>query len=242
MRFPSLTYSSKSTDMYVGDTLMLGNLTVQGALRYDQQKGVVSAGTAVANPVIPDILPAETFSGEAGLKWNNISPRLGLTYALGADRKTLLRASYSRYVSQMTSGNVAPVSPGATSYIYYYFNDLNKDHVAQRNEIDFNYGNIGHSGFDPNNPTASTQFTRWASNLKAPYTDELILGGERELMTDFSVGINGTYRKLTITSSGPSGSIRRARVTITARPTMSFTPRSPPPCRTARRCHSLTTF
>ncbi len=195
-RFPSLTYSSKSTDMYVGDTIMLGNLTLQGALRYDQQKGVVSAGTAAANPVVPELLPAETFSGESGLKFNNISPRLGLTYALGADRKTLLRASYSRYVSQLTSNAVNPVSPGATSYIYYYYNDLNHNNAAERNEIDFAYGNIGHSGFDPTHPTLSTQFTRWASNLKAPYTDEIILGGERELMSDFSVGINGTYRKL----------------------------------------------
>jgi len=196
MRFPDLTFSSKSTDMYVGDTLMLGNLTLQGALRYDQQKGLNSAGTAPANPVVPDVLPAESFAGASGLKFNNISPRLGLTYALGADRKTLLRASYSRYVSQLTSGTVTPTSPGATSYIYYYYNDLNHDNVAQRNEVDFKYGGFGASGFDPKNPTASTQFTRWASNLKAPYTDEIILGGERELMSDFSVGINATYRKL----------------------------------------------
>ena len=27
-------------------------------------------------------------------KWNNVTPRLGLTYALGADKKTLLRAGY----------------------------------------------------------------------------------------------------------------------------------------------------
>jgi hypothetical protein len=132
----------------------------------------------------------------SGLKFNNISPRLGLTYALGADRKTLLRGSYSRYVSQLTSGTVTPTSPGAYSFAYLYFNDLNHDNVAQRNEIDFKYGVGAHGGFDPNHPTTATQFTRWASNLKSPYTDELILGGERELMSDFSVGINATYRKL----------------------------------------------
>jgi hypothetical protein len=195
-RFPDLTFTAKSTDMYIGDTLMLGNLTVQGALRYDQQKGGSSAGTAPANPIVPEILPAESFGASTGLKFNNISPRLGLTYALGADRKTLLRASYSRYVSQLTSGTVTPTSPGAYSFAYLYFNDLNHDNVAQRNEIDFKYGIFSHGGFDPAHPTTATQFTRWASNLKAPHTDEIILGGERELMSDFSVGINGTYRKL----------------------------------------------
>ncbi len=196
MRFPDHTYTAKTTDMYVGDTLLLGNLTLQGALRYDQQKGSNSAGTAPANSVVPNILPAETFAGVSGLKFNNISPRLGLTYALGSDRKTLLRASYSRYVNQLNSGAVTPTSPGATSYIYYYYNDLNKNNVAEPGEIDFAAGNQGFKGFDPKNPTLTTQRTRWASNLKAPHTDEIILGGERELMTDFSVGINGTYRKL----------------------------------------------
>ncbi len=195
-RFPQLTFTAKSTDMYVGDTIMLGNLTLQGALRYDEQKGASSAGIAPANPVVPEILPAETFAAVSGLKFTNISPRLGLTYALGADRKTLLRGSYSRYVSQLTSGTVTPTSPGAYSFAYLYFNDLNHDNVAQRNEIDFKYGVGFHGGFDPLHPTVATQFTRWASNLKSPYTDEIILGGERELMSDFSVGINGTYRKL----------------------------------------------
>ena len=195
-RFPRDTYSSKSKDAYVGDTMLFGNLTVQAALRYDQQKGSVSAGTAPANALVPELLPAETFPGVSGLKWNNLSPRLGLTYAVGADRRTLLRAQYSRYVDQMQSNVVAPVSPGAYSYAYYYFTDLNGDHAAQRNEIDFAAGPYGFVGFDPAHPSTATAFTRWASKLSAPHTDEIILGGERELMTDFSIGINATYRKL----------------------------------------------
>jgi hypothetical protein len=195
VRYPKDTYSSKSLDAYIGDTMLFGNLTVQAALRYDQQKGSVSAGTAPANALVPELLPAETFPGVSGLKWNNLSPRLGLTYAVGADRRTLLRAQYSRYVDQLTSGAVAPVSPGAYSYAYYYFTDLNGDHAASRNEIDF-ASLYGVTGFDKNHPSTATAFTRWNNHLSAPHTDEIILGGERELMTDFSVGINATYRKL----------------------------------------------
>jgi hypothetical protein len=196
MRFPVLTFSAKSQDAYVGDTILFGNLTVQAGLRYDQQKGSNSGGSAPVNPNVPTLLPASTFGGVSGLKWNNLSPRLGLTYALGADRRTLLRAQYSRYVDQLTSTAVTPVSPGAAAYTYYYFNDLNHDNVAQNNEVDFTYGSFFSRGFDPAHPTLATQFVRWASGLKAPHTDEIILGGERELMTDLSIGINGTYRKL----------------------------------------------
>jgi hypothetical protein len=196
MRFPVLTFTSKSQDAYIGDTMLLGNLTLQAGLRYDQQKGSDSGGTAPANPNVPTLLPAETFNGVSGLKWNNLSPRLGLTYAVGADRRTLLRAQYSRYVDQLTSTAVTPVSPGAAAYTYYYFNDINKNHAADPGEIDFAFGSYFSRGFDPAHPTNATQFARWASNLKAPHTDEIILGGEREVMTDFSVGLNATYRKL----------------------------------------------
>jgi hypothetical protein len=196
MRFPLDTYSSKSQDAYIGDTMLFGNLTVQAAVRYDQQKGNVSSGTAAANSLVPELLPAETFGASSGLKWNNLSPRLGLTYAVGSDRRTLLRAQYSRYVDQLTSAAVQPTSLGAYSYAYYYFNDLNHNNAAERNEIDFAYGPFGFTGFDPNHPTVATQRTRWAKNLSAPHTDEVILGGEREMFSDFSIGVNATYRKL----------------------------------------------
>ncbi len=195
-RFPALTFTSKSQDAYIGDTMLFGNLTVQAALRYDLQKGTSSSGTAPANAIIPSVLPAETFGGVSGQKWSNLSPRLGLTYAVGADRRTLLRAQYSRYVDQLQSNVVTPVSPGAYSYIYYYFNDINHNKQADPGEVDIAAGNLGFAGFDPSNPNSALAHTRWVKNLSAPHTDEIILGGERELMTDFSIGINGTYRKL----------------------------------------------
>jgi hypothetical protein len=195
-RFPHLTLFSKSTDAYIGDTMLMGNLTLQAALRLDQQKAGNTAGTAPGNVVIPEILPTVNFGAATGLSWNNISPRIGLTYALGADRKTLLRAGYNRYVDQMASGNVTPTSAGAYSTVTYYFNDLNHDKIAQHDEIDFAYGPLAFTGFDPSNPNATTAFTRWDANLKAPTTDEILLGGEREVLSNFSVGMNVTYRKL----------------------------------------------
>jgi len=191
-RFPLSTYGEKNQDLYIGDTILMGNLTVQAALRYDTQKGFIGAGTAPANPLLPTILPTLTFAAKSGLKWDTISPRLGLTYALGADRRTLLRAAYSRYVNQINAGLVTPISPGAYASESYYFNDINKDNVAQNSEIDFKTGPLGPLP----STTATESRTRYASGLKAPHTDEVTLGLERELMSVFSVGVNGTYRKL----------------------------------------------
>ncbi len=189
-------YRVKYQDAYIGDTILMGNLTVQAAVRYDLQKGRIDAGTLGANPTIPDILPAVSWNAVTGLKWNNVSPRIGVTYALGAAKRTLLRASYNRYTDSLGGSLVYLASPGNYSYLYYYFKDLNGDHIAQRNEIDFAYGVVNSNAVDPNNPTVPQQYYRWGKNLKAPTTDEFIGGFEQELLTDFSVGVNGTYRKL----------------------------------------------
>lgn len=192
-------YEAKYEDAYLGDTILMGNLTIQAAVRYDLQKGGNLPSTEPANPTVPDLLPAITTPGISGLKWTNITPRIGLTYALGANKRSLIRAAYNRYASQLDSGTVTRAGITPYTFLYYYFNDLNGDHVAQRNEIDFKYGLVGFSGVDPNHlgETTVPQFTRWASNLKAPKTDEFIVGFEHELLTDFSVGVNGTYRKMT---------------------------------------------
>jgi hypothetical protein len=105
----------------------------------------------------------------------------------------LLRASYSRYVNQITSSQVTPLSPGAYSNVYYYFNDVNHNNNADPGEVDFAAGLV--HGALPS-ASAGVSSTRLASGLKAPITDEIILGGERELFSDFSVGVNGTWRKL----------------------------------------------
>src|SRR5205823_6445132 len=126
-------------------------------------------------------------------KWDSISPRVGLTYTLGADKKTLLRADYSRYVDQMGGSFVYNASPGKYQYLYYYFNDKNGNHIADPGELtDF----AGYSGVDPNKLTVANQLFRYDKNMNPPHTDEVILGFEREVMTDLSIGVNGTYRKL----------------------------------------------
>jgi hypothetical protein len=191
-------YDVNSQDIYLGDTIMSGNLTLQAGLRYDNQKGSVRSGATTANPTIPDILPAISWSGSSlgKLDWKTISPRLGLTYALGTTKKTLLRAAANRYVDQVGGATVYGVSPGAYQYLYYYFTDVNGDGKVQRNEIDFNSGLQGFLGLNPANTKVSQQVVRYDPNMKEPRTDELIVGIEHELMTDLSFGVNATWRKL----------------------------------------------
>jgi outer membrane receptor protein involved in Fe transport len=78
--------------------MTFGNLTANVGLRYDIQGGENLPKTVLANPAYPEILPAVSFAGgDIGFEWKSLTPRLGLTYALGESRQTLLRASYSQF-------------------------------------------------------------------------------------------------------------------------------------------------
>jgi hypothetical protein len=195
----------KSNDLYVGDTILMGNVTLQAGLRWDVQKSKNLGSTVNPNPVVGTALalpsgtvslPGAAFSGDAKYwEWKSVSPRIGLTYALGSDKKTLLRAGYNRYVDQM-GGNVLTANPFGPYYAYFgvVARDINHDKIIQRNELlDYYYA----AYIDPSNPGSTRAAIRPDYNMKPPKTDEFIIGGERELMTDFTVGVNYTYRKYT---------------------------------------------
>ena len=95
------------TGAYLQDTLTVGNLTLNLGLRFD----LPGSGREA---------PHQKPVGDAAFEWPSLTPRIGLTYALGADRSTLLRASYSRFADQLHSGAFSTLMP--PSYHYAYFN------------------------------------------------------------------------------------------------------------------------
>ncbi|HTY43277.1 MAG TPA: TonB-dependent receptor [Thermoanaerobaculia bacterium] len=180
---------------YLSDTLTFGNLTINAGVRYDNQQGHNLASTTPANPVIPDLLPGITTTDQpAPFTWENVVPRIGATYALGQDKKTLLRASYSQYADQLGANAVAFTNAGALAGLYYYWNDINGDHVITRNELNLNTL-VSHYGVDPANPGSSTSPNVIDPNFKAGKTSEVIAGIERELLDGLVVGVSYTYRK-----------------------------------------------
>jgi len=190
-------------EFYAGDTILIGNLTAQVGFRIDNQKTYSDDSSAPAQPLIPDVLPAISLSGDqfGQMKWDSVSPRLGLTYSLGEQKKTLLRAAYNRYVDQLGgSGGAGNNYNFYYSYIYTYFYDANGDKTAQADELLRNDdGSVYLAGFynvDPEDPSRATFFRRFDKNVDAPETDELIFGVEHEITPEFTVGLTYTHRDL----------------------------------------------
>ena len=209
-RPPLSSYTGKYNELYLGDTLLLGNFTIQAGLRWDDQASKIEPLDVQSNPILGTPLTLPCVTGAAGcvngqqtaqlpglnypgqseeLNWQSISPRLGVTWAL-PDKRTLLRAGYNRYASQLGSA-VSGSSPVGSSQFQILGYDANGDHVIQRDELKFIRS---WSGIVPSSPAAITSTIRVDYDMETPYTDEFLIGGERELFTDFAVGLTYTHR------------------------------------------------
>jgi hypothetical protein len=192
----------KTYNGYLSDTITVDKLTANIGVRYDYQWGANAAFTVPLGgypldvwpqvPLVPLAVP-----GTAPLTWKDFSPRIGLTYALGKDNKTIARASYARFYNQMSSGNVSfeSIAPGGT-YLYYQWNDKNGNKHVDPGEVVFTTPPPYYYGWDPAHPNSVTSSINKVNHAeKTPHTDEFLLGAEHELMPAFVVGLTGTYRK-----------------------------------------------
>ncbi len=175
-----------------------GRATLQLGLRYDYNHDTALAASIVANPLSPTWLPAINFNGaDPGVKFNNFSPRLGLTYDLMGDGKTVARANYARYYGQVGTGVVAStINPVGTTTLRYPWVDLNGDKVAQANEVQASASPLSAStNWSAANPANTVSANSVDPNLKNDKTDEFIIGLDREVGAGFAVGANYIWRK-----------------------------------------------
>jgi hypothetical protein len=180
------------TAVWVQDTLTAGAWTVNAGLRYDLQEGRNEADVVQGSTLFPDLMPSLSYGGaDAPFDWETFSPRVGATYALGGERKTLLRASFSRFAEQLQTADVARLNPLGYSYLSYVFDDADDDGYYDLGEA---FEVLGFGGFDPDSPGLTITPSETDPNLDPPLTDEAVLGVEHALAPNFVVGLDATWR------------------------------------------------
>jgi hypothetical protein len=205
-------------DFYVGDSIARGKMTLDVGVRYDRQWGKALPSQTMANAAFPAVVPGIVFAGyDAPFTWNNFSPRAGVTYAIGDGRKTVAKLTYARYAGQLNTGTVGFLNPTSTAgSVTFRWTDLNGDHFAQANEVNLNQ-QVGSpaGGFNPANPTAVTSSNQLDPNLKAPITQSIVAGIDRELIPNLALQVNYSYTRTSSLFGNFSGAITpRVGVTL----------------------------
>jgi hypothetical protein len=197
-RNAGINYSGTYQGLHFQDVFTQGRMMLKLGLRYDYQTGQNNPAQIPANMVAPDLLPAVDFAGTPALDaWNTLSPRVGFTYDLTGDGKTIVRANYGRYYDILDLYGIVQKTNGALyAEIDYPWNDLNGDTLVQRDEIDTSVV-LYNANIDPANPGSLESPNQIDPGLSAPATDEFIVGLEREIRPEFSVGANYIYKRFT---------------------------------------------
>jgi hypothetical protein len=192
-------YDLLNYSAYAQDTVTHGRLTLQLGVRYDYNKDKAEASTIVANPLGGPWLPAINFPGaDPNVAFNNFSPRLGLTYDLQGTGKTIARANFARYYGQVGNGGVAgTINPVSSTGLRYPWTDANGDKVAQAGEIILSASPqaLVQGNWSASNPANVVSANSVDPNLRNDYTNEVIVGVDREIGAGFAVGANYIWRR-----------------------------------------------
>ena len=139
------------------DTVTVGHATLFLGLRFDDQDLGIPGGP----------------------KPQTLAPRLGLNYAMGPQRKTLLRASFSRFSSRLGTEAAFRLDPNVPS-TSYFFSTVEGDQPWYSVNVDPLLG-INPNAVDP--------------DLAPEITDEIGLNVEHALLPEFVIGFQGTWRR-----------------------------------------------
>jgi hypothetical protein len=189
--------------LYVQDTLRRGALTAMIGLRLDMQGGANRASTLPRNELLSAVLPGVAFAGlDSPFTWRTVTPKLGLTYAVGATGRTVLKTSYRQFPDELSLTDIQHTNPtrhqaggligAAQSATFLWFDN---------GDLKFRPSEIGTvvalTGVDPLHPGVSPN--RVADGFHSPRTHEVIAGLDRDLGHGAVLSVDVTWNR----TSGP---------------------------------------
>lgn len=181
---------------YFTDTFRRDRLTLNLGVRYDRQDGKNLASNIPGIPGFEDVVGKFEFPGnDPGAVFNDIAPRLGATYDVTGDGKTLLRGNFARYYDTYNSAFLKHSNP---TFLYngaiFNFVNSNGDRLITPDEVvgppSF-YGGWTGSNFDL---AAFNALRQYDPNLSNSNSTEYLAGIERQISKDVALSVTFTHR------------------------------------------------
>lgn len=124
------------------------------------------------------------------LAWNSLSPRLGLSFDILGNGKSILKASFSRYREYLMLDyitNLIPLTASSSHQFYWFDEDSNQEVDETDTFILYPQDYRLYQG--------DFRDKMIASETKSPYTDEIAVGLHLEPFRDFSFRVNYIHKK-----------------------------------------------
>jgi len=177
----------RTTGLYASDLWRVGpRLSFTVGVTYDRYQSYLPGQTGP--PVGPFNAQQVSFAAVDNLiTWNTFAPRLGFTYDLSGDGKTVLKGNYALYWwNPGTTAIDSLVNPNAPDwYRRYVWKDTNGDGIWEPGEqttLETQKGGVGSTQLDP--------------NLKDQRTREVAFWLEREMFPNFGVHAGFIWRRI----------------------------------------------
>jgi hypothetical protein len=171
-----------TTSFFVTDTWAVKRLTINAGARFDHYRVWLPA-QAISQQRFADAREFPEVSEV--VKFTHLAPRIGGSYDLTGDGKTVLKANYGRFYFNPGVNLADAVNPNtADQYADYNWNDINGDRIFQPGEqttLTTRFGGVANSFID--------------ANLQNSYTDESSVFAERAVRSDLGVRVGFVYKK-----------------------------------------------
>jgi outer membrane receptor protein involved in Fe transport len=211
---PYLTVrKSESKGFFVDDEWVLNKrLTLNLGLRYDQDRAWYGKGKVYAQPDQPNDIndPPATLRSRQGtgnvFDFKNWSPRIGATWSVTADNRTVLRANFGRYFAPLSLENLrrfGPDMPAKMVLAHYYSIPYGEADTNGDGEID-NYelraavrtlpGRTPYETQDWGEEDQSWQL-QVMPGTNSPRTDQLTVSLAREIASDIALEATFIYKR-----------------------------------------------
>jgi hypothetical protein len=161
---------------FVQDRWAVGRVTLNVGVRFDGVKAYLPAQSSPAGTFVGARSFAETQLYDFNL---NVAPRIGVSYDISGKGRTAVKAYYGRFYNQFGSEIAETINPNARINVQIPWTDRN-------NNLQFDPGELNLTNF-----TGFTGvFPRMDANATRPYSDEMNVGIDHELVRNFGVSVS----------------------------------------------------